>query len=97
MRQLALDVFTGADKVHGVVVVFINAGRHGEDIRVKNDIFRRETDLFRQDFISAAADLDFTRSRIRLSDLVKGHHHYRRAVTPHQPGVMNKGFYALFH
>ena len=36
----------GFNKVHRVIVVFINAGGDRKNIRVKNDILRWETDLF---------------------------------------------------
>ena len=97
MRQLALDIFAGTDKVHRVVVMLVDAGGDGKDIRVKDNIFRRKADLFGQDFVGAAADLDFARARIRLPLFIKGHHHHRRAVAAHQPRMVDKDRLALFH
>lgn len=65
MRQLAFDVFTGTDKVLRVVVVLFNPGRHRENIRVENDVFRREAHLFGENLVRTAANLDFTRAGIR--------------------------------
>ena len=40
VRKFIADVGTGVDKVHSVVVVFFDAGGHGEDVRVEDDVFR---------------------------------------------------------
>jgi hypothetical protein len=63
MRQLAFDVFAGADKVLGIVVVLFNTGRHGEDIRVKDNIFRREAHLFGE-ILYARRQISILRSRV---------------------------------
>jgi hypothetical protein len=39
----------GFDEVHRVVVVLFDAGGDGEDVRVEDDVFRREADLVDQD------------------------------------------------
>jgi hypothetical protein len=36
------------DEVDRVPVMFLDARRHGEDVRVEDDIFRRKTDLLRE-------------------------------------------------
>ena len=59
MRQFAFDVFTRADKVLRVVVVLFNAGCDREDVRVEDDIFWREANLFGEDFVRPTANLDF--------------------------------------
>ncbi len=60
MRQLAFNIFASADKVLRVVVVLFNTGRHGEDIRVEDDVFRREAHLFSQNPVRPTTNLDFT-------------------------------------
>ncbi len=97
MRQFAFDIFTGADKIHRIIIMLFNAGGYGKDIGVKDDVFRRKTDLFSQNFISTTANLDFARAGIRLTNLIKGHYDHRSAVATHQPRVMYKGVNALFH
>ena len=97
MRQFALDIFAGTDKVHRVVVVLVDTGGDRKDIRVEDNIFRRKADLLGKDFIGAAANLDFARARIRLARLVKGHYHHRRAVAAYQPRMVDKDLLALFH
>ncbi len=97
MRQFALNVFTGADKILGVVVVLFNPGRYRENIGVENDVFRRETHLFGQNFISPAADFDFAFAGVGLADFIKRHYHHRRAIATYQFRMVNKGVHALFH
>lgn len=64
MRQFTFDVFTCADKVLRVVVVLFNAGGDREDVRVEDDIFRREADFLGEDFVRPAANFDFPRAGI---------------------------------
>ncbi len=97
MRQLAFDVFAGPDKVLSIVVVLFDPGRHGKDIRVKDNVFRWEANLFGQNFVRAAADLNFALAGVSLTDLIEGHHHHGGTVAAHQLRVMNKWFDTLFH
>ena len=41
-REAALDLSGRLDEVDAVVVVFLDAGRDREDVRVEDDVFRRE-------------------------------------------------------
>jgi hypothetical protein len=66
MRQLAFDVFAGADKVLRIVVVLFDTGRYRKDIGVKDDIFWREADLFGENFVSATANLNFAFAGVGL-------------------------------
>ena len=59
MRQLTFDVFTRANKVLRIVVVLFNAGGDREDVRVEDDIFRREAYFLGEDFVRPTANLDF--------------------------------------
>ncbi len=97
VRQLAFDVLTGADKVLRVVVVLFNTGGDGKDIRVEDDVFRREAHLFGENFVGSAANLNFAFAGVGLSLLVKSHHHHRGAVATQQLRVMDKGLHTLFH
>ncbi|CNV29953.1 Uncharacterised protein [Salmonella enterica subsp. enterica serovar Bovismorbificans] len=80
VRQLAFDVFTSADKVLRVVVVLFNTGGDGKDIRVEDDVFRREAHLFSQNPVRPTANLDFTLAGIGLPLLIKSHHHHCGAI-----------------
>ena len=97
MRQLACDVFAGADKVLRIVIVLFDTGRYRKDIGVKDDIFWREADLFGENFVSATANLNFAFAGVGLAHFVKGHHHYRGAITANQLRMVDKRFNALFH
>ena len=57
------------------------AGRDREDVRVEDDVVRREANLGRdEEVVRALADADLVLHRRRLADLVEGHHDHRRAV-----------------
>ena len=53
-----------------------NAGGNGKDIRVKNNVFWRKTDLLSKDFISSLANFDLARFGIGLALLIKSHYHH---------------------
>ena len=97
MRQFAFNVFTRADEVLGVVVVLFDAGRDGEDVRVEDDVFRREAHLFGQNFVRAAANLNLALAGIGLTHFIEGHHHHGGPVATHQLRVVDKGIDPLFH
>ena len=97
MRQFAFDVFTRADKVLRVVVVLFNASCDREDVRVEDDIFWREANLFGEDFVRPTANLDFPCASIGLSLFVEGHYHHCRTIATQQLRVMDKGVDAFFH
>ncbi len=78
--QFVADVGAGVDEVHGVVVVFFDAGGHGEDVRVEDDVFRREADFVDQNVVGAFADLFLARFGVGLAGFVERHHHHRGAI-----------------
>src|SRR3546814_4993604 len=47
VRQVLLDPARRLDEVDAVVVVFLDAGRDREDVRIVNDVFGRKADLDR--------------------------------------------------
>ncbi|GCM01911.1 hypothetical protein ExPUPEC129_03320 [Escherichia coli] len=97
VRQFTFDVFTRADKVLCVIVVLFNASCDREDVRVEDDIFSREANLFGEDFVRPTANLDFPCAGIGLALFVKSHYHYCRTVATQQFRVMDKGVDTLFH
>ncbi|MNK86739.1 hypothetical protein D3C87_1066570 [compost metagenome] len=97
IRQFVADVGAGVDEVHGVVVVFFDAGGHGEDVRVKDNVFRREADVIDQDVVGAFADFFLARFGVGLAGFVEGHHHHGGAVALAQFGVMDELLDAFFH
>ncbi len=97
VRQVLANPARGFDKVHRVIIVFVDPRGYREDVRVENNVFGREADLFRQNFVSAGADFDFPRLGIRLPLFVERHHHHRSPVTAHQLGLMDEFFHAFLH
>ena len=60
MWQVLFNPACRFNKINGIVIVFFDTGRHRKDIRVKDNIFWREADLFGEDFVGATANLNFT-------------------------------------
>src|SRR2546422_11029046 len=85
--QHRLDLPRRLDEVDSVVGVLLDAGCDREDVRVKDDVLRREGDLFGQDAIRTRADLDLAFHRVGLPHFIEGHDHDRRAVPFDQPRV----------
>ena len=83
--QRRLDDARGLDETHRVVVVLLHAGSDGENVRVKNNVLRRETDFARQQIVRARANLNATLGAVGLALPVERHHHHRRAVPADQP------------
>src|SRR3546814_9274795 len=80
VRQVLLDPARRLDEVDAVVVVFLDAGRDREDVRIENDVFGRKADLFDEDFVRARADILATLQIVGLALLVERHHHRGGAV-----------------
>ena len=95
--QVVADEGAGVDEVDRVVVVLLDPGRHGKDVGVEDDVFRREADLVDQDVVGARADLVLARLGVGLAVFVEGHDHHRRAVSLAQLGVMDEGLDAFLH
>ena len=53
--------------------MLVDAGRDGEDVRVEDQILRREAGLLRQQLVRALADRDLALDRVRLALLVERH------------------------
>ena len=97
VRQVLLDPAGRLDEVDRVVVVLFDAGGDGENVRVEDDVFRREADLLRQHFISARADLRLACKGVGLALFVEGHDDDGSAIAPAQTGLADEFFFALFH
>ncbi len=95
--QVVADVGAGVDEVDRVVVVLLDAGGHREDVRVEDDVFRREAHFVDQDVVAALADFFLARLGVGLAGLVEGHHHHRGAVAPAQAGVVLELLDAFLH
>ena len=49
------------DEVDAVIVVLLDAGRDGEDVRVEDDVLGRKAGLLGQQLVGPGADLDLAR------------------------------------
>ena len=93
--QALLDQAGGLEKRYRVVVVLLHAGGDGEDVGVKNDVFRREADLVRQDAVGTLRHRETPFGGVRLSLFIETHDHDRGAVAPHQARLLPEGFLAF--
>ena len=75
--------------------MFLHAGADRENVRVKNNVLRREPDLLDQQVVGAPADSRAPLKRIRLAAFVKRHHHHRRAIAADQLRLVQKLFLAF--
>ena len=94
-RAALLDQRQALDERLGVLVVLLDAGRDGEDVRVEDDVLGREARLLREQVVGPAADLDLARGRVRLTLLVERHHDHARPVAAHHRGLLQEGLLAL--
>ncbi len=97
MRQCRRDLTGGFDEIDAVIVMLLDAGRHGEHVRIEDDVFRRKASLLGQQLVGAGANLDFSRLGVGLALLVEGHDDDGRAIGSAKPGVMQKCRLAFLH
>ena len=85
--QVLLDPAHGLDEVDGVAVVLGHAGGHGEDVRVDDDVVRREAGLLREQVVAALGDGDAALEGVGLALLVEAHHHGGGTEATDDPGL----------
>lgn len=63
MNKMAVDIyldnFSGFNKCDSVFVVFCQASRYCQYVRVKDNVVSVEADFFHQDFVGPGADFYF--------------------------------------
>ena len=57
----------GLDEIDAVVVVLFDAGGHGKDVGVEDDVLGREAHFVDQNAVGAFADLDLARKGVGLA------------------------------
>ena len=67
VRQIFPNIASGINEVHRVVVVFFDTRGDSKDVRVKDNIFRREADLVDKNIVRTLADFDLASFRVRLT------------------------------
>ena len=97
MRQRRGDLAGRLDEVDAVIVVLLDARRHRKDVRIEDDVFRREAGLLGQQLVGARADLDLARLGVGLALLVEGHDDDGRAIHAAELGVMEESLLAFLH
>ncbi len=97
VRQVLPDPARRLDEIDAVIVVLLEPGRDRENIRIEDDVFRREVELVDQDVVGALADLGLARKRVGLAHLVERHHHHGRAMAPRDLGLVDEFLLAFLH
>jgi hypothetical protein len=87
---MSLDPPRRFDKIHRVVVVLLDAGRHGQHIGIKNDIGGIEPDLLRENLVRTGADCCLAFEAVRLPFFVEGHDDHRRPIPADQGGLVDE-------
>ncbi len=95
MGKRLLDRAAGLDERDGVLVVLRNAGRHGKDIGIEDDVFRREADLPGQNAIGSGADLHLAFIGVGLAIFIERHDDDGGAISPDETGLLTEGLLAL--
>ena len=90
MWQPGLDVTGRLDKVDAVVVVFLDTGGNGKDIRVEDDVLGWKADLPGEDLVGACTNLVFAGARVGLTGFIKGHDDGRGTVAPDETRMPNE-------
>ena len=92
--QVAFDPARGLDEVDGVVGVLFNAGGHGEDVGVEDDVFGRKPTSSTRMRWARSQDFDLARKGVGLALLVKRHDHGGGAVALDQLGLLLERLHA---
>jgi hypothetical protein len=95
--EVLLDPAGGLDEVDPVGRVLLDAGGHGEDVGVEDDVLGREADLVDEDPVGALADLASARQVVGLALLVEGHDDDGGAVFAAEPGLLDERLDAFLH
>ena len=96
-RQVLADPARRLDEVDAVIVVLFEAGGDRKDIRIEDDVFRREADALDQDVVGALADLGLARKRVGLAGLVERHHHHCGAMAAGDRRLVDEFLLAFLH
>ena len=94
--EILLNPTGCVDKVECISVVPLDAGRHGEDVRVENDVVGVETDRIDEKTVCAAANCDAAVERIGLALFVERHNDHCRTHRLDKARVVDKRRFALF-
>ena len=94
--EIRFDPPRGFNKSDRVFVMLLNACGDRKNIRVKNDILWRESDLVNKSAVGALTNFGFSFERVGLTLLVKRHHDRGRPIGHDQSGLCLEFFRPLF-
>ena len=94
-RKILANPFRCFDEVQRIAVMFLHARCHGEDVRVKDDVARREAGALCQEFVGTLANLCLASEGGRLSLFVKSHDHHGGTGATNERGAFQKRRFAL--
>ena len=77
--------------------MFFNAGGNGKNIRIENNVFRREAHFLPEQIVGALADFCFARESVSLTLFIKRHHDSRRAIALAQRRLPQELSLAFLH
>ena len=95
-RKMLLDPARGVEKVDRVIIVFLDAGRHREDIRIEDNVLGGKADPLREEAIGPLTDFDLALIRVGLASLIESHHYHGCPIAMNQFGLLEKLGFALF-
>ena len=75
------------DEVHSIVIMLLHTSGNGEDVEVKNDVFRREIQLLGEQPIRTLGNSHLVINSCRLALFIKSHHNRCRTVTATQTSL----------
>ncbi len=85
--EIVVNPFRGTDEVEGITVMFLHARGDGQDVRVKNDVLRRERQFLGKQTVGTGAYFYFAVEGGGLPLFVESHYYYRRAELLYSPCV----------
>ena len=94
-RHHLLDSPRRLDEVQRIAVVLLDTSCHGEDVRVEDDVLRKESRLLREEAVGALADRHSTFDVCRLPLLIEGHDDDGGAISPNRPRLAKEGLFSL--
>ena len=81
-RKILFDPARRFDEIDRVIAMFFEPGGDGQNVRIENNVARREACLLGQEIVGARADLDFALQTIGLTLLIERHHDRGSAISP---------------
>src|SRR6267143_7071890 len=93
---MLLDPARGFEEIHRIIIVFLDAGRHSEDVWIEDDVLGWEANALREEAIGPLADRDLALIRVGLAAFIEGHHHHGSSIAMDQFGLLEKLGFAFF-